>query len=56
MFVWFKLYFNAIDFFDALKTIYYYSLSRSTRTLDKDFTNWYLEAEINRKKSPIDVD
>jgi transcriptional regulator with XRE-family HTH domain len=40
------------DFFDALKTIYYFSLSRSTRTLDEDFANWYLEAEINRIKPP----
>ena len=44
------------DFFDALKTIYYFSLSRSTRTLDKDFAKWYLETEINRIKPPIDVD
>ena len=44
------------DFFDALKTIYYFSLSRSTRTLDKDFANWYLEAEINRIKPHIAVE
>ena len=47
---------NNKDFFDALKTIYYFSLSRSTRTLDKDFAKWYLETEINRIKPPIDVD
>ena len=50
-----KLSIKNKDFFEALKTIYYFSISRSARTLDIDFANWYLESEINRKRSHVNV-